>query len=98
MSVRSVCREWRNISLDLFLHSFIGKFVHLDAEIDEDKETDATDIGIDRTAEGKGIVYAVGNDRNEEDACCRARGAVAEMIDGIIVAHQNGKGVMARNG
>ena len=51
------------VSFYLGYHFCPHVLVHLDAEIDEDKETDATDIGIDRTAEGKGVVYAVGNDK-----------------------------------
>ena len=48
-------------------HDFlVGKLVHLDAEIDEDKETDAAHIGVDLPAEGKGIVNAVTEDGNEQ--------------------------------
>ena len=80
MSVRSVCREWRNISLDLFLHSFIGKFVHLDAEIDEDEETDAADSGVDATTQGEGIVNAMGHDGHQQDADTNLGRAIDEVV------------------
>ena len=80
MSVRSVCREWRNISLDLFLHSFIGKFVHLDAEVDKDEEADGTNSGIDAATKGKGIVDAMGHYGNQQNAGTNLGRPVDKMI------------------
>ena len=80
MSVMSVCREWRNISLDLFLHSFIGKFVHLDAEIDEDEETDAANSGVDGAAKSEGVVNAMSHDGHQQNAGTNLGRPIGEVV------------------
>jgi hypothetical protein len=72
--------------------------MRLDAEIDEDKESDAAKYGISGTTHGNGIVNAMEKNGNKENAgCCFGR-MIYEMIDGIIIAHQNSKRIMTRNG
>ena len=76
----SVCREWRNISLDLFLHFFIGKFVHLDAEIDEDEETDAANSGVDGAAKSEGVVNAMSHDGHQQNAGTNLGRPIGEVV------------------
>ena len=80
MSVRSVCREWRNISLDLFLHPTVGKFVHLDTEIDEDEKTDATYSGVDGAAKSEGVVNAMSHDGHQQDEGTGLGGTVHKVV------------------
>lgn len=82
----------------MFYYLGLCKLVHLDAEIDEDDGTDSTDIGIDSTAESKGIIDAVSHNGNEQDTCGGTRRVIYKAIDGIIVPHQYGEGIVPRNG
>ena len=54
------------VSVYLGKDFFVGILLHLDAEIDEDEDTDAADVGIDGAAEGKGVVDAVSQDWDEQ--------------------------------
>ena len=55
--------------------------MHLDAEVDEDEETDGADSGVDGTAKGEGIVDAMGHDGNQQNAGADLGGPVDKMIE-----------------
>ena len=76
----------------------LGFFLHLDAEVDEDKEGDTADEGVDRSAHCQGIVYSVRHDRNQEDRegiLCRT---IHEMVERVIISHQHGESIVTGNG
>jgi len=69
------------VSLDLFLNPSVGEFVHLDAEVDEDEETDGADSGVDGAAKGEGIVDTMGHYGNQQNAGTNLGGPVDKMVE-----------------
>ena len=69
--------------------------MQLYAEVDEDDKADATDILIDHATHGNGIVDAMGQEGNEKDRGGDFRGTVDKVVDGVVIAHEHGKGIMA---
>ena len=72
--------------------------MQLYAEVDEDDKADATDILIDHATHGNSIVDTMSHEGNEEDADGDLRRAVDKVVDGVVIAHEDGKGIMARDG
>ena len=71
--------------------------MHLNAEEYQHKETQTSDIWINRSTKNDGIINAMHHYRNKQDAyriLCRV---VYKMIHRVVIAHQYGKGVMCRH-
>lgn len=71
--------------------------MHFNAEPDEGEGTQASNIRINSSTEGNSIIDAMRHDWNQQDAGGCLWRAVNEMIDRIVIAHQHGKGIMARD-
>ena len=62
------------------MYPFVGKFVHLDAEVDEDEETDGANSGIDAATKGEGIVNAMSHYGYQQDAGTSLGRTVDEVV------------------
>ena len=85
------------VTLNLGQHLCPGKLVHLDAEVDESHGTDTSNRRINSTTEGEGLVDTMSKDRDEEDTDSSTTGMVNEMVEGVVITHQYGKGIVPRN-
>ena len=84
-----------SVSLDHADEFALGFFLHLDAEIDEDGEGDTTDERVDRSAQSQSIIDPVRHHRYEQDGYGILGGALHEMVEGVVIAHQHGKGIVS---
>ena len=69
--------------------------MQFDAEIDEHYEADTTCDGVDTSAHSDGVIDAVRKDGHEEHEACIAFGAVHEVVERIIITHENSEGIVS---